>query len=177
MDIQNLAKFEWENEIPFSIDVVSKTLHAVIGEGTEPRNNDYVLGLLNYNKEDKKWNINSLNRVHNDAFGTHSFGQVNSSFSITIKKVGEESTNMKIVVSARQGNYVGGGNQSYLQAECDKFINALSYYLEHQDIVTDWHDNFKPQSIESNANSGGTGCVLFIPFVIGVGGVITYFIC
>ena len=179
MDIQNLAKFEWENEIPFPIDVVNKTLHAVLGEGEEPRQKDFVLGLLSFNKEDRKWGINSVSPTHNDTFGTHGFGQVNSSFSITVKSIDEKTTNLKIIVSARQGNFIGGGNQAYLQAECEKFINAMSYYLEHQDIVEDWHDNFKPHSLEKNVQNNNKGCATFLilPLLIGAGGYITYLLC
>ena len=179
MDIQNLAKFEWENEIPYSKDVVNRTLHAVIGEGEETRDLDYVLGFLSYNKENRKWGINSLLRKHNDAFGTHSFGQVNSAFSITVKAINENSTDLKIVVSARQGNFIGGGNIAYLQGECDKFIDALSYYLERQDLVKDWEENFKPQTLANNAKVKGKGCamLLFVPFILGLGGFITYLLC
>lgn len=178
MDVQNLAKFEWDNDIPFSIDVVNKTLHAMLGEGEAPRDKDFVLGLLRYNKENRKWSLNSINPNHNDTFGTHSFQQVNSGFSITVKAISETSTNMKIVVSARQYNFIGGGNQLYLQAECEKFINALSYYLEHQDIVTDWDEIFKPQSLKENAEAKGKGCALFLflPLIIGIGSLITYFL-
>jgi hypothetical protein len=174
MDVQNLAKFEWENDIPFSVEVVNKTLHATLGEGG-PGKPDFVLGFLNYNNENKKWGINSVDPTHNDTFGTHGFGQVNSSFSITVKSVNEKTTNMKIIVSARQGNFIGGGNQAYLQDECQKFITALSYYLEHQDMVDNWVENYKPQTLAKNAQQkNNKGCALFIPFFIGVGGLATY---
>lgn len=179
MDIQNLAKYEWENEIPYPKDEVNRTLHAVIGEGEETGGLDYVLGFLDYNKENRKWGLNSLLRNHNDAFGTHSFGQVNSSFSITVKAINDNSTVLKIVVSARQGNFIGGGNIAYLQGECEKFIKALSYYLERQDVVKDWEENIKPQMLAKNAQVKGKGCamILLLPLILGLGGFITYLLC
>ena len=176
MDVHNLGKFEWENEVPFSIDVINKTLHAVIGEGEEPRNKDYVMGLLVNNR---KWGLNSVYPKHNDVFGTHSFGQVNSSFSITVKATGDNSTSMKIVVSGRQGNFIGGANQAYLQAECEKFIDALTYYLEHQEPIKYWHETYKPQTLQKKAQANNKGCAmsLLLPIVIGAGGLITYLLC
>ena len=46
----NLAKFEWENDIPFKESTVKKTISAMIGE-EKPS----VLGLLNYNTKKVKW--------------------------------------------------------------------------------------------------------------------------
>lgn len=177
MNVQNLGKFEWENEIPFPIDTVNKTLHAVLGEGKEPRSADFVLGLISSNKENRKWNLNTVSPTHNDVFGMHGFGQINSSFSITVKAVNETTTNLEVVVSARQGNVVGG-NLSFLQSECEAFITALSYYLEHQDIVKDWEENYKPQSLANKEKTGNSGCasVLLIPLMIGLGGIISCFI-
>jgi len=169
----NLAKFEWENEIPFKTDVVNRTLHALLGEGERPGKPDHVLSLISYNTEGKKWGLNCTGPEHNDAFGTHSFGQVNSSFSIQVKAVGD-NTQMKITVSAREGNFYGGSNQSYLQAECDKFIKALSYYLDNQNLVDEWHNVTKPQSIEANKNAANSGCMVIIPLFMGAGALLTY---
>ncbi len=90
MDINNIAKFEWGNEIPFSIDTVNMTLHAIIGEGEDPGSKDHVLCLLSFNKKNRKWDINTLYPNHNDMFGIHGFGQVNSVFSITVKSIDEK---------------------------------------------------------------------------------------
>ena len=153
----NLAKFEWENEIPFADTIVKNTIHAMIGE-----EKPMVLGLLDYNKKKQKWGLNCVHPESNEIFGTYSFGQVNSSFSITLKRLSDESTNMKITVSARQGGPLNG-NLSYLQAECEKFNKALAYYLENQNEINDWNTNFKPQQLEKVQNSG---CVILIPLII-----------
>lgn len=168
-NVDNLAKFEWENEIPFPVAQVKKTIHAMIGE--EPM----ILGLLSYNTEKKKWDLNSLNPSINEAFGSYGFGQVNSSFSITVKEVSENSTNLKITVSARRGGLYG--NQPYLQSECDKFNKALGYYLEHQDQVDKWHNEFRPAKIEENNNSSKSGCMVVLPLIIGAGSLALYLIC
>ena len=60
----NLNKFEWENEIPFSEEQVKKTLHAMVGEGSK------VSGLLNKNKQ---WGLTCVNSESNDTFGSYSF--------------------------------------------------------------------------------------------------------
>lgn len=161
----NLAKFEWENEIPFNEDIVKKTIHAMIGE-----ENPKVLGLLNYNTNNTKWGVSSLNPESNDVFGSYGFGQVNSAFAITVKKVSEETTDLKIVVSSRQGGWLSG-NQAFLQSECEKFNKALVYYLQHQDEVNAWETTVKPNSISSAKKSG---CAVFIPlFLIGGAGLLS----
>ena len=122
----NLAKFEWENEIPFRESMVKKTISAMIGE------DKMVLGLLNYNTKGQKWGINCVQPEKNDVFGSYGFKQINSSFAITVKKQTEDSTSLKITVSSVQGGWVSG-NIAYLQSECEKFNKALAYYLEHQE--------------------------------------------
>jgi hypothetical protein len=131
----NLNKFEWENEIPFSEEQVKKTLHAMVGEGSK------VSGLLNKNKQ---WGLTCVNSESNDTFGSYSFGQINSVFSITIKKVNENNSHLHITISERQGAFITG-NQAYLQSECNNFIKALTFYLEDSNSITWWYDIWKPQ--------------------------------
>ena len=157
---QNLIKYEWSNDIPFNIDKVKNTLHAMLGEDKP----SMVLGLLSHNKQKNKWDLNCLNPDCNETFGSYAFGQVNSSFSITVTKTDENTTKLSIDVMNRQGGMYS--NQAYLQSECNKFNKALGYYLEHQDEVEDWYTNIKPNSIQQNANNG---CALFIPLIIGAG--------
>ena len=179
MDVSNPTKIEWENEIPYSVVVLNRTLHAMLGEGEEPSNKDFVLGLLNFNKENRKWGITSVIPKHNDTFGSHSFGQVNSSISITVKAIDEKKTSLKIVTSARQGDFIGACNQSYLQDECEKFITALSYYLEHSELVIDWEENYKPQVLANNSQDRKKGCAMFlyIPLVVGASGLNVHYLC
>ena len=158
----NLNRFEWENEIPFSDAQIKRTLHAMIGEPV------MIYGLL---RLDTKWDLNCVNPENNDTFGSYSFGQVNSKFSITVKKVDENNSNLKITIVERQGAFITG-NQAYLQSECDKFIKALTYYLEHPDIVDNWHEIKKPE-LEKAANevaksSPGCGTIAVVTIVLGV---------
>lgn len=157
----NLAKFEWENDIPFKESTVKKTISAMIGE-EKPS----VLGLLNYNTKKVKWDLTCVQPEKNDIFGSYGFKQVNSSFAITVKKQTEDSTSLKIIVSAVQGGWLSG-NIAYLQSECDKFNKALAYYLEHQDEVDEWNTCFKPKSLEDAQKSG---CAVFIPLLLIGGG-------
>ena len=159
----NLNKFEWENEIPFSEEQVKRTLHAMIGEGIN------LSGLLS---QEKKWDLTCVNAECNDTFGSYSFGQVNSSFSITIKKVGENSSHLHITISERQGAFITG-NQAYLQSECNKLIKALTYYLENTNPVKWWYDVWKPESEKKYTQATGktakssVGCnILLIAFII-----------
>lgn len=161
-NVDNLAKFEWENEIPFPVAQVKKSIHAMIGEETPNK----VLGLLMYNPEKMKWDLNCVGPVINEAFGSYSFGQVNSSISITVKEVSEKTTYLKITVSARRGGMYG--NQSYLQGECDRFNKALGYYLKHEDQIDRWHNEFKPSQISENASSN-SGCMVIVPLIVGGG--------
>ena len=69
----NLNKFEWENEIPFSDVQVKSTLHAMIGESM------MIPGLINIDSDRLRWNLNCVNPENNDTFGSYSFGQVNLS--------------------------------------------------------------------------------------------------
>ncbi len=156
----NLNKFEWENEIPFQVDQVKNALHAMIGEGMN------IPGLLGLDADSLHWDLNCVNPENNDTFGSYSFGQVNSQFSITTKKVDENSSILKILVSERQGAFITG-NQAYLQSECDKFIKALTFYLEHKDVVENWHKVLKPKwetEAQNSSSSGNSskGCIISI---------------
>ena len=164
-DIDNLAKFEWENEIPFPIEKVKKSIHAMIGEPD-------ILGLINYNPKNNKWHLNSIDPIINASFGSYSFGQANSSVSATVKEVDEKTTNLKVTVSARRGGLYG--NQPYLQTECDRFNKALSYYLEHEDEVEVWHNEFKPSKKAAN-NSPKSGCMLIMPIIMAGGFLLWFF--
>ena len=159
-NVDNLAKFEWENEIPYPVAQVKKTIHAMIGEWDTNK----VLGLLVSNTKKMKWDLNAPSSSINEAFGSYSLGQVNSSMSITVKEISEKATNMKITVSARRGGLYG--NQSYLQGECDRFIKALGYYLEHEDEVDEWHNVSRPKQM---ADMSKSGCMVVIPLLIGGG--------
>ena len=166
----NLNKFEWENEIPFAEEQVKRTLHALLGE------EGGVSGILMMDSvNEKKWNLNCVNPECNDTFGSYSFGQVNSAFSITIKRVNETTSNLRIVVSERQGAFITG-NQAYLQTECNKFIKSLTYHLENPNLVDYWHNVTKPQREEvakqvANASSSSKGCILSVILLIILGGV------
>ena len=159
----NLNKFEWENEIPFAEEQVKRTLHAMIGEGLN------VSGLLS---QEKKWDLTCVNSESNDTFGSYSFGQVNSIFSITTKKASENSSHLHITISERQGAFITG-NQAYLQSECNKFIKALTYYLENTNPITWWYNDWKPraeqafaQAVEKAAKPSVGGSILLIAFII-----------
>lgn len=156
----NLAKFEWENEIPFKEEQVKKTIHAMIGE-QKPR----VLGLLNWGN----WGLKCVLPENNDVFGTYSFAQINSIFSITTKKISEISTHLKIVVSSREGSPLSG-DIPFLQSECEKFNKALAFYLENANEVEKWNSESKPSQLEAAKNSG---CAIFIP-IIFVGSLLSW---
>ena len=165
----NLNRFEWENEIPFSTEQVKRTLHAMIGESMT------VNGLLTLDADKLHWDLNCVNPENNDTFGSYSFGQINSKFSITVKSVDENNSGLRITVVERQGAFITG-NQAYLQSECDKFIKAFSFYLEHPDVVDNWYNVIKPHLDEVEkkateaANSGpGCGTIATIIVVLGVG--------
>ena len=167
----NLNKFEWENEIPFSDAKVKNTLHALIGDSNT------VHGLLVQDSDKLGWDLNCLNPEVNDTFGSYSFGQINSQFSVTVKKVDENNSHLRITISERQGAFISG-NQAYLQAECDKFIKALTFYLEHQDTIEQWHNVIKPQresAASEAANSSSSGCV-YIALLTIIIGVVLYFV-
>lgn len=159
----NLNKFEWENEIPFPYEKVKNSLHAMIGESMN------IPGLLRLDADSLHWDLNCVNPENNDAFGSYSFGQVNTKFSVTTKKVDGNSSNLKILVSERQGAFITG-NQAYLQSECDKFIKALTFYLEHEDVVDNWYKVLKPkwetEAQNAASSSSSNGCIISI--VVGV---------
>lgn len=164
----NLNKFEWENEIPFSIDQVKRTLHAMIGESMS------VSGLLNLDSEKLHWDLNCVDPENNDTFGSYSFGQINSKFSITTKGINENNSNLKITVVERQGAFITG-NQAYLQSECDKFIKAFTFYLEHPETIDNWYNVTKQHLEEVDkkaaeaANSGiGCGAITFFMIICGI---------
>ena len=162
-NLDNLAKFEWENEIPFPVAQVKKTIHAMIGD----YDNKHALGLLIFNKKNMEWDLTACDSSNNDAFGSYSFKQFTSIISVTVKEVSEKSTNMKITVSATYG-----GNQRNLQDKCDKFNKALGYYLEHQDEVDEWHKEL-PQKIEEYKNA--KGCMVILPLIIGGGSMLAWY--
>lgn len=157
----NLNKFEWENEIPFPETLLKRTVHAMIGEPV------MIYGLIKLNE---KWNLNCVNPENNDTFGSYSFGQVNSTFSVTVKKVDEQNSNLKVLVAERQGAFITG-NQAYLQSECDKFIKALSYYLEHPNEVENWYAVKKPElekeAKEAAKSAPGCGAITLIIIIGG----------
>lgn len=158
----NLNKFEWENEIPFSQEQLKKTVHAMIGESIR------IQGLLERDSSRLNWDLNCVNPENNDTFGSYGFGQINSQFSITIKKIDENSSGLKILVTERQGAFITG-NQAYLQSECTKFIKALTYYLEHPDIVDNWFTNAKLKAEQIGSNGTGNGCMVTLIVLIGAG--------
>lgn len=165
----NLNKFEWDNEIPFSEEQLKRTLHAMIGESS------MVSGLLNTDTNDKKWNLTCVNPESNDTFGTYSFGQINTTFSITIKKNGENNSNLHITISERQGAFITG-NQAYLQSECNNFIKALTYYVENQSAVDYWYSTIKPQKEQiatqtANQPILSKGCIVAIVLFVIIGGI------
>lgn len=165
----NIAKFEWENEIPFSADVVKRTIQALIGESAE--SNRMIRGLLDKNPTNQKWGLNSVNPESNITFGTFTLNQVNSKFSITVAPSGENS-HIKITVTGRTGSAYT--SPSYYQGECDKFTKALAYYLGHQDEVDYYYNESKPQQTEYINDSSNSGCMVVLPFIGGVMGYITY---
>lgn len=160
-----LAKFHFDNTIPFKEDVVKRTIKAMIGQDRP----ESVLGLLNYNTTKTKWGVFPTIPSSNDTFGSYSFGQVKSSFAITVKKEDENSTHIAIDVSVRPGLATNG--VPYLQSECDKFTKALAYYLEHQDEVDVWERDFKPKQLEMASKSG---CSVFISLIIGGGALLAW---
>lgn len=162
----NLNKFEWENEIPFSDVQVKSTLHAMIGESM------MIPGLINIDSDRLRWNLNCVNPENNDTFGSYSFGQVNSKFSVTIKKINENTVNLKITIIERQGAFITG-NQAYLQSECDKFIKVLTYYLQHQDAVDNWHKALKPRYAQEAVEKPlriSKGCIIAIVIFVIISG-------
>ncbi len=165
----NLNRFEWENDIPFSNEQVKKTLHAMIGESM------FVSGLLTLDADKFHWDLNCVDPENNDTFGSYSFGQINSKFSITVKSVDENNSGLRITVVERQGAFITG-NQAYLQSECDKFIKALTFYLEHPNIVDNWYNAPKTNvnevgnnAVEVANSNHGCGTIATIIIVLGVG--------
>jgi hypothetical protein len=166
----NLNKFEWENEIPFSEEQVKRTLHALVGEEKG------VSGLLMIDSAgSKQWDLTCVNPECNDIFGSYGFGQVNSIFSITVKKVDENRSCLHITTAERQGAFITG-NQAYLQSECNKFIKALTYHLENPNIIEHWYNVIKPQREQintqnSNKYSSSNGCIISLIIFVIVAGV------
>ncbi len=166
--LDNLAHIEWENDIPFALELVKRTIHAMIGEGK------FISGLVVENPAQTKWGLNSVDPEMNEAFGSYVMNQVNSKFSITVNG-DENKTHIKIIVSARAGSAYG--SPAYFQSECDKFTKALAYYLEHPEDVDCWYNEIKPKYEKYQQNSSNSGCMVFLPLIVGTGGYLLYCLC
>ena len=156
-----LSKIEWENEIPFPIAQVKKTIKAMIGED----NPNIVLGLIMDNPEGINWNLNCADSIIiSNPFGLYSFGQGTSTITLVVKKVTVSSTNVKVVVSTNKGGLYD--NQQFLQGEYEKFNKAFGYYLEHEDQVDKWYNELKPKQLAEKNGSSGSGCLVFLPLIL-----------
>ena len=145
----NLTRYEWENDVPFTLNQLKSTLHAMVGT-------ESTAGLITIDNDKYNWDLNCVYPESNDTFGSYTFGQINTIFTITVKEVDEDTSNMSIKVGQRQAA-IYSGNQAYLQQECNSFIKALTYYLEHPEEVENWHkvkteskDESKPNKKKSN---------------------------
>lgn len=161
MDVSNLTTYDWNNEIPFSAESVKKTIHALIGEGK------MVLGLLSYNKEGKKWDITPLEPTSNDIMGSYTFAQMNSTFSITVKAVDDTKCQLSINMGTPRGSWLQG-NVAYLQEECNKFINSMTYYLQNPNLVDEWFANAKEKKEKETQGGKKGGCLSVIVILIVV---------
>ena len=144
----NLTRYEWENDVPFTLNQLKSTLHAMIGT-------DSTSGLITTDNDKYNWQLTCVYPEANDTFGSYTFGQVNTIFTITVKEVDEDTSNMAIKVGQRQAA-IYSGNQAYLQQECNRFIKALTYYLEHPQEVENWHKNTPKSDTESKPNTKKT---------------------
>ena len=160
----NLTKYDWENDVPFALNQLKTTLHAMIGT-------ESTAGLITLDENKHHWKLTCVYPEVNDTFGSYTFGQVNTIFTITVNDVDEDTSHLSIKVGQRQAA-IYSGNQAYLQAECNSFIKALTYYLEHPKEVEDWHQA-KPNSLAqaqtgSNTSIANGWYILFYIVIFGI---------
>lgn len=157
----NLTRYEWENDVPFALDQLKRTLHAMVGT-------ESIAGLITLDEDKHNWKLTCVYPESNDTFGSYTFGQVNTIFTITVKEVNEDTSHLSIKVGQRQAAFYSG-NQAYLQEECNRFIKALTYYLEHPEEVENWHQ-VKPQSEATSQPSKNTNgwYILFYLVLLGM---------
>lgn len=159
----NLTKYEWENDVPFALNQLKSTLHAMIGS-------DAKNGLITIDDNKHHWNLTCVYPESNDTFGSYTFGQVNTIFTITVKEVDADTSHLSIQVGQRQAA-IYSGNQAYLQSECNSFIKALTYYLEHPQEVADWHQAQPaalPSSSHTNTSIANGWYILFYILLFGL---------
>ena len=157
----NLTRYDWENDVPFSLNQLKSTLHAMVGT-------DSAVGLITLDEDKYNWKLSCVYPESNDTFGSYTFGQVNTIFTITVKEVNEDTSNLSIKVGQRQAA-IYSGNQAYLQEECNRFIKALTYYLEHPEEVDKWHSNkpkITPESKPSTKETTSNGWYILIYIII-----------
>lgn len=157
----NLTRYEWENDVPFALDQLKRTLHAMVGT-------ESIAGLITLDEDKHNWKLTCVYPESNDTFGSYTFGQVNTIFTITVKEVDEDTSHLSIKVGQRQAAFYSG-NQAYLQEECNRFIKALTYYLEHPEEVENWHQE-KTQSEATSQPSKNTNgwYILFYLVLLGM---------
>lgn len=157
----NLTRYEWENDVPFALDQLKRTLHAMVGT-------ESTAGLITLDENKHHWKLTCVYPESNDTFGSYTFGQVNTIFTITVKEVDADTSHLTIKVGQRQAA-IYSGNQAYLQSECNCFIKALTYYLEHPEEVENWHQ-VKPQLEATSQPSKNTNgwYILFYLVLLGM---------
>lgn len=160
----NLTRYEWENDVPFALDQLKSTLHAMIGT-------ESTAGLITLDENKHHWKLTCVYPESNDTFGSYTFGQVNTIFTITVKEVDADTSHLTIKVGQRQAA-IYSGNQAYLQSECNSFIKALTYYLSHPQEVESWHQVKPNPAAQSPSGSNTTTAngwyILFYILIFGV---------
>lgn len=136
--------YQYENDLSFNIEDVKTALKSIL--------------------ETNKTRFLHSEKDLNDVFGTYNFGEVKCGYLITLQKIDDNTTKIKMTCSSRTGFEVG---MASLEAYAAEFLNILSAKLTgatDEEMETVVNEN---NSDSTNANI--SGCLGIISISISIG--------
>lgn len=151
----NGISYVWSNEIPFPIEIVKRTLHALIGHN---RGKSSSIGLIKKNISSNDFLPSRTYSNDTLAYYSFSLGLGNALldasmavYGIFVRPINEQSCSLTINVygTAVNSKVIDVTSQ---QDYCDNFISILTDYLSRQDLVEEWYtaDNSILQTDDSD---------------------------
>ena len=136
--------YQYENELSFNIEDVKTAIKSIL--------ETYKTRFLHSEKD------------LNDVFGTYNFGEVKCGYLVTLQKIDDNTTKIKMTCSSRTGFEVG---MASLEGYTAEFLNILSAKLtgstdEEMETVVNENNS-------DSANANISGCLSIISIAISIG--------
>ena len=136
--------YQYENELSFNIEDVKTALKSIL--------------------ETNKTRFLHSDKDLNDAFCTYKFGEVKCGYLVTLQKINDDTTKIKMTCTSRTGFEVG---MASLEAYTAEFLNILGTKLSgasDEEMETVVNENNS-----DSTNASVSGCLSIISIGVSIG--------